>query len=422
MASTKFYFDKRYKSANGECPLKLAIFTSDKTAFINLGLKLTTDQWDPDEKKVVRHPKAKALNLMIGQRKQEIDVLIYEYTNGGRLDIPAQQLKQMVEQKDKPVVPEVSKNLFLPYFEKFLERYKTRTKDIYKATLKKLKAFIGEKDAKTLTFDDIRKEWLFRFDEWLMESTPGQNARNIHFRNIRAVFNDAIDEEVTHNYPFRKFKIKPVRTKKRSFKVETMRKIIGADLKGHEEKYRDLFMLIFCLCGINIVDLCHLKKVEDGRGEYDRAQTHRHYSIKVEPEAMALIEKCKGVNWLLSPLDTNKTYRGFYQNFSKGLKDVRNTLNEMKDDLPLEALTTYWARHTWATIAASIDIPKDTIAAALGHGGYTVTDIYIDFDQRKVDDANRKVLDYVFYGKDWRVPEVIEVPKKKRGRPRKDAA
>ena len=59
----------------------------------------------------------------------------------------------------------------------------------------------------------------------------------------------------------------------------------------------------------------------------------------------------------------------------------------------LKELTSYWARHSWATIAASLDIPKDTIAHALGHGGNTVTDIYIDFDQRKVDEANRRVLE-----------------------------
>lgn len=58
-------------------------------------------------------------------------------------------------------------------------------------------------------------------------------------------------------------------------------------------------------------------------------------------------------------------------------------------------ITSYWARHTWATIAASLDIPKETIAAALGHGGNTTTDIYIDFDRRKVDEANRKVIDFL---------------------------
>ena len=58
-------------------------------------------------------------------------------------------------------------------------------------------------------------------------------------------------------------------------------------------------------------------------------------------------------------------------------------------------LSIYWARHTWATIASELDIPKETIAKALGHGGSSVTDIYIDFDMRKVDEANRKVIDYV---------------------------
>lgn len=114
---------------------------------------------------------------------------------------------------------------------------------------------------------------------------------------------------------------------------------------------------------------------------------------------MALIEKYKGVNWLLFPLDSYKNYRHFYMNMCNGLRDVKERLNEIEDDMSIETLTSYWARHSWATIAASLDIPKDTIAAALGHGGNTVTDIYIDFDQKKVDIANRKVLDWVFYGK-----------------------
>lgn len=58
-------------------------------------------------------------------------------------------------------------------------------------------------------------------------------------------------------------------------------------------------------------------------------------------------------------------------------------------------ISQYWCRHTWATIAADLDIPKETIAAALGHGGNSVTDIYINFDRKKIDEANRKVLDYI---------------------------
>ena len=59
----------------------------------------------------------------------------------------------------------------------------------------------------------------------------------------------------------------------------------------------------------------------------------------------------------------------------------------------------YWTRHSWATIAAELEIPIETISAAMGHSSKTVTDIYIKFDQAKIDRANRQVMDYVLYGK-----------------------
>lgn len=77
----------------------------------------------------------------------------------------------------------------------------------------------------------------------------------------------------------------------------------------------------------------------------------------------------------------------------------------------IDTLTTYWARHSWATIAASLDIPKETIAAALGHSSHTVTDIYIEFDYRKVDEANRRVLNWVLYGYEGGyAPQEVEKP------------
>ncbi len=410
MASTKFYLDHRNVSDGCECPLKIAIFTAQNTSFINLGVKLLPKQWDKANFRVVNHPQKDALNLLLNQRKQEIDMLIFEYTKSGRTELTAKEIKDLILARDKEgTEKKVPKNAFVPYFERFIQRYKGRTYDLYKCTLKKVITYVGMQKVESLVFEDINKEWLYGLDDFLAQTSPSQNARNIHFRNIRAVFNDAIDEEVTVHYPFRKFKIKPVRTRKRSFKVEVLRKIFNTPIDGFEEKYRDIFKLIFCLCGINIVDLCNLKSMEDGRIEYDRAKTSRHYSIKVEPEAMAIIEKYRGKDWLINPLDTNKNYRCYYMRLCHGLKTLKETLNAIDDGIKIDELTTYWARHSWATVAASLDIPKETIAAALGHGGNTVTDIYIDFDQKKVDEANRKVLDYVFGA-----PE-----KKKRGRPRK---
>jgi integrase len=75
---------------------------------------------------------------------------------------------------------------------------------------------------------------------------------------------------------------------------------------------------------------------------------------------------------------------------------VKRGLNTIGEKLGIHNLTSYSMRHTWATLAAELDIPKETISAALGHGKKTVTDIYIKFDRKKIDEANRKVIDYVF--------------------------
>jgi integrase len=64
----------------------------------------------------------------------------------------------------------------------------------------------------------------------------------------------------------------------------------------------------------------------------------------------------------------------------------------------ISKITTYTLRHTWATLAAELEIPKETISAALGHAeGSSVTDIYINFNRKKIDAANRKVIDYVLF-------------------------
>ena len=65
-----------------------------------------------------------------------------------------------------------------------------------------------------------------------------------------------------------------------------------------------------------------------------------------------------------------------------------------------QGLTTYYARHTWASIAFNLGIPKDVISLALGHSfGVRVTDTYINADLSRVDEANRRVIDYVLYNK-----------------------
>ncbi len=259
----------------------------------------------------------------------------------------------------------------------------TRNAQMLKDTLRKVNLY---KKASTVMFEDINKLWLDGFVASLGPLAP--NTISIHLRNLRTVINYAIDCEVTTNYPFRRYRIPHAETRKRALDAEVIKRIRDAEVPKWVAPYRDLFMLTFYLIGINSVDLLHLKRVTNGRVEYTRAKTHKPYSIKVEPEALEIIEKLKGKDWLLYPLDNYKNYRGFYMSWCNGLK-------ALKEQLELPELSTYWARHSWATIASALDIPKETIAHALGHGNNTVTDIYIDFSKAKVDEANRKVLDAI---------------------------
>ena len=160
-----------------------------------------------------------------------------------------------------------------------------------------------------------------------------------------------------------------------------------------EEWAVDVARLIFYLIGINTVDLFNLEEYDGGYIHYRRAKTGTLYSIKVEPEAAALLEKYRGREHLLNFRERFKHLESFKAKINKTLKGIASK------DPRIPVMTSYTFRHTWATLAAELDIPKETIAAGLGHAqNATVTDVYIDFNRKKVDAANRRVLDYVAGG------------------------
>jgi site-specific recombinase XerD len=410
---TKLYLDIRRKSAEMPALIKVAICHKRKTSYITSDYKVLSSQWNQEKMEVINHPQAKQINASINILKSNVDVILMRKQLAGDLEgLSAAQIKIIVECE---IFPErilgvanrkkaaEKKNLFMNRLRKFADQHgNATTRKMYLFTGKRIADFMKGKEEK-LRFEDMDYDWLMSFEAFLAK-TASKNARNILLRNVRAVFNNALDDEITTAYPFRRFKIKPVATAKRSLKVEDLRTLFNyPDVEEYAKFHLDMFKLIFMLIGINVIDLYSLKEVVAGRVEYYRAKTHRFYSIKVEPEAMEIIDRYRGKENLLCIRDTYKDHRNYTQHINDALKKIgaveRKGLGGKKIITPLfPKLSTYWARHTWATIAASLDIPKETIAHALGHGSTTVTDIYIDFDMKKVDDANRKVLNYVLYG------------------------
>ncbi len=411
MAKTKFFLDTRRAKPGAPSVLKVVINHRNTRSYVSLDAKLLPEQWDAEHSRVINHPNEKLLNLYVIRVTEVVERTILILTDEGRMQcIFADDIKNEIERKLNPEKAEKNaqvqqrKNLFATRFIAFAESKSKSTCGVYMQTYRRMQAFAGKK-LNSLKFEDVNKDWIIAFDKFMAKTAPSQNSRNIHLRNIRAVFNDAIDRGITTSYPFRHLSIKPVATPKRNLKVDELRKLFDFPAEKHARYYIDIFKLMFMLIGINMVDLCRLKEIEGDRIIFNRAKTHRLYSIKVEPEALEIIERHKGKDWLIDVLDRYSNHNDFTRRMDKALKKIgpvkRVGRGGKKVYSPLfPKLSTYWVRHSWATIASTdLDIPKDTIAHALGHGNNTVTDIYIEFDQRKVDEANRRVLDWVLYGK-----------------------
>ena len=392
---TRLYLDTR--KGREPFPLCLVISRRGQSAYVNLGVSLTAEQWDARERRIAelppkRWPTREQTRNVIQRKRTAIETLLMTMEADGRLHgMTALQVRDAVMRQMNG--GEAAPVFFMSYMDEMTQRYTGRTRELYEATAKRIRSLMP--DADTFTLEDISVAWLDRLDRLMKPTSPSVNARNIHLRNIRHVMNAAIDDELTHNYPFRKRKIRNQETEKRALTLDELRRLIGADVSGYLEEYRDIFLLSLYLLGINLADLVPLTadSVKGGRLEYVRAKTKKRYSVKIEPEAWALIEKHRGVDHLIAVGDRYQKPHDYLKHIDAGLKKIL-------PGYPFESLTTYWARHTVATLMINeLDIPKETVSAALGHSmGSRITAVYIDFDRRKVDAANRRLLDLIKEG------------------------
>lgn len=315
--------------------------------------------------------------------------------------IPSAQMKDNIKSIIAGKEMEAEKNLLYYFGEYVKTKSKKGTVEIYERTMRRIETYDNK-----CTYDTIDRSWLERFQAHELAKGRMQNGIAIDLRNIRTIFNWGIDNEFTTKYPFRKFKIASERQQYLYLGAKEMKEYRDYPLEPFMEKYRDLFMLGFYLIGINISDLLELPAdcIKKSRIKYRRNKTGRLYDIKVEPEAMAIIKKYRGTEHLLSILDDGTKEESFRRTINDYLKRVgrveykKNKRGALikKEITPLHPdIVWYTARRSWATIAAELDIPKETIGKALGHSEWDsdTTSLYINFDYQKVDYANRRVLD-----------------------------
>lgn len=247
--------------------------------------------------------------------------------------------------------------------------------------------------------DDMDSDLMATYETYLKSIGVCPNSTSFYMRNLRAIYNRAVDKELTgQRYPFRHVYTGIDKTVKRAVPLDVIRQIRDMDLSRCPvmDYARDVFMFSFYTRGMSFVDIAFLKKkdLQNGVLSYRRHKTGQQLFIKWEKPMQELIDKydTTGSPYLLPVIrcngkDERSQYKSDAHRINRNLKKIGERLGL---GIPL---TTYVARHGWASIAKSKNIPIATISEAMGHDSETTTRIYLAaLDSSVVDKANSLIL------------------------------
>lgn len=394
MSATFCLIDKRRPLQDGTFPIKLCVGYGTNL-YLSTGVSVKLWEWNEDLSQVVDRKDAKSLNAALEIQLLRTKARVLQLRENGKLQTASPTyLRQLLTAPDMGEVPvEEKRATFWEIAERCIGTKRAKnTVALYRYTLDKIRAYAGDGP---LYIEDMNLTWMYGFDK----SIGGKiNARAAYLRDLKAICNFALDEELTVFYPFRKFKIRTEETRKKALTLEQIRAYVHADINYRSDAmHRDIFLLLVYFRGINIGDLAGLTwdSIRNGRVEYRRNKTGALYSIKLEPEAWDIIYRWRGEKRLLSVFERYKDPKDYNHHLADALKRIKGPDgNVIEPDC-----SSNWARHTWATLAADIGAISDvTISMGMGHlkPGNKTTGIYIKRDLNKVDEASRMVIDYIF--------------------------
>ena len=280
---------------------------------------------------------------------------------------------------------------------------KTRTGETYAATLRSFARFRQERD---ILLEELDSSVTTAYEAYLRTTGLSKNTTSFYMRILRAVYNRAVEQELTpQKYPFRHVYTGVLRTTKRAVTLDVLRRIREPDTvrTPQQEFAREMFLWSFYTRGMSFVDMAYLKKsdLKNGVLTYRRKKTGQQLSVRWEKCMQELLDKYPNPHPVyLLPVITNPEVdeRRQYKNIGHL---VNRNLKAIGEKLGLTApLTMYVARHTWASLAKSENIPISVISESMGHDSETTTRIYLaSLDTAVVDRANRLVINLLSKGR-----------------------
>ena len=274
--------------------------------------------------------------------------------------------------------------------------------------------FLGKEE---IHFRQIKPELLKRFEYFLRSRGNSWNTVSTYMRVLRAVYNRAVDRKLAPYMP-RLFKKVYTGTRtdiKLALRPEDMGRLLNTQSTRKQtetlRRTHQLFVLMFLLRGLPFVDLAYLRKsdLRDNVITYRRRKTGRSLSVTLAPEAMVLLRRYMDRNesspYLFPILSSDEGTEEAYREYQLALRSFNQKLMLLGKLMGMEGkLSSYTARHTWATTAYHCEIHPGIISEAMGHSSITVTETYLKpFHNKKIDEANKKIVDFVRRSTGWAI-------------------
>ena len=243
-------------------------------------------------------------------------------------------------------------------------------------------------DMEVLGAKEVTAGVFLSFEHYLLASGCSQNTSACYFRALRAICRQAEKEKLLKDTRqlFNEVFMGYEETRKRALNIEQLRAVTEADLEDAPRlrMARDLFILSYYLRGIPFIDLAYLRKtdIHDNVLCYHRSKTGRVLSITLEPWMWEIIERyrCENLDspYLLRIIRNPGSIPEERRQYESALRLYNKHLYRLSLLLGLEVrLTSYVARHTWATLAYNEDIPVAKISAGLSHASEEITHTYL---------------------------------------------
>lgn len=365
---------------------------------IHTGYKLYPQEWDAENKEIVFPPG-------IGDNRRNYLVSLKDAL---RKDI--KRLKSIISRLERADGAYTAEDVVESYlsptdthsFISFAHTLVGQLKQIgkqYTAYETAINSFTRFRKEQDVPLDEVDSDLMMTYEAYLKSKGICPNSSSFYMRNLRAIYNRAVDKELTEQRnPFKHVYTGIDKTVKRAVPLSVIRQIRDLDLNLHPamDYARNIFMFSFYTRGMSFIDMAFLKKkdLQNGVLSYRRHKTNQQLFIKWEKPMQELIDKfdTSGTPYLLPIIkncdnDARKQYKSDAHRVNQSLKKIGKMLG-----LAI-SLTSYVARHSWVSIAKSKNIPIATISEAMGHDSENTTRIYLaSLDTTVVDKANSLIL------------------------------